>query len=523
MGTCSRNGNSLYKLVHTCLRKQEHQPLLVPSSFLWGYIFSSVIGGALADKYGGKTVMAWGVSLWSLFTLLTPWAAGHSATTLLVIRALFGLAAGVAFPSMNLILSRWSPIHERSRAVGVSMAGFQLGNVLGLCLTPVVIALIGVSGPFVLFSCLGLLWLSMWVFGVANDPQNSTSISKAELQLIQAGKSDSSVSSDKFPPVALLLSKRPSWAIIFANFTNNWGYLVLLSWMPIYFKTVLNVDLKQAAWFSAVPWGVMAVSSCVAGAASDYLIKAGYPLIVVRKIMQSIGFIGPGLSLLCLNYATTPALASVILTVALSLSSFTQAGYFLNIQDIAPQSAGLLHGISNAAGTLAAIISTIGAGYFVLWFGSFKAFLRLTAMIYFSASIVYNLFAVGDPVIARGRNCTKKELKKTDAHQKIGNIEQQKWERRIHSRNSLTVPKNTAQESSEKTITDIYQQLSEETCDIVEDATYKMPPLGMMMNLSTMIKWAQVKQEKQVVQKSPKTPIKSGQLSVCKHEKNTNP
>jgi len=102
------------------------------------------------------------------------------------------------------------------------MAGFQLGNVLGLCLTPVVIALIGVSGPFVLFSSLGLLWLSMWVYGVTNDPRNSTSISKVELQLIQAGKSDSSVSSGKFPPVGLLLSKRPSWAIIFANFTNNW-------------------------------------------------------------------------------------------------------------------------------------------------------------------------------------------------------------------------------------------------------------------------------------------------------------
>jgi len=49
---------------------------------------------------------------------------------------------------------------------------------------------------------------------------------------------------------------------------------------------VLNVDLKQAAWFSAVPWGVMAVSSCIAGAASDNLIKSGCPLIVVRKIMQ---------------------------------------------------------------------------------------------------------------------------------------------------------------------------------------------------------------------------------------------
>ena len=36
--------------------------------------------------------------------------------------------------------------------------------------------------------------------------------------------------------------------------------------------------------------------------------------------------------------------------------------------------------------------------------------------------------------------------------------------------------KNTAQESSEKTITDSHQQPSEETDDTVEDTTYKMPP-----------------------------------------------
>ncbi|KAJ8426429.1 hypothetical protein Cgig2_021036 [Carnegiea gigantea] len=38
--------------------------------------------------------------------------------------------------------------------------------------------------------------------------------------------------------------------------------------------------------------------------------------------------------------------------------------------------------------------------------------------------------------------------------------------------------KNTAQESSENTITDCQQQPSEETDDTVEDTTYKMPPLG---------------------------------------------
>lgn len=69
-------------------------------------MFSSIIGGALVDKYGGKKVIAWGAALWSLATLLTPWAANHSTTSLLAIRAFFGLAEGVALPAMNHLLSR---------------------------------------------------------------------------------------------------------------------------------------------------------------------------------------------------------------------------------------------------------------------------------------------------------------------------------------------------------------------------------------------------------------------------------
>ncbi|CAL5420215.1 unnamed protein product [Camellia sinensis] len=360
------------------------------SSFLWGYIFSSVVGGVLVDKYGGKRVIAWGVALWSVATLLTPWAANHSTTSLLAARAFFGLAEGVALPSMNTLLSRWFPSHERATAVGISMGGFHLGNVVGLVLTPMAMSSIGIAGPFILFSSFGFLWLTTWAYGVANDPRESQFISKSELRLIQSGKSDASIDKAKLPSLRLLLSKLPTWAIIFANVTNNWGYFILLSWMPVYFKTV--------TWFSAVPWGTMAVSGYVAGVASDFLIKKGYSITLVRKIMQSIGFMGPGVSLLLLNYAKTPVVASMFITAALSLSSFSQAGFLLNMQDIAPQSAGFLHGISNSVGTLAAIVSTIGTGYFVQWLGSFQAFLSLTAALYFVTTIFWNLYATGDQV-----------------------------------------------------------------------------------------------------------------------------
>ncbi|GFY93195.1 phosphate transporter 4;2 [Actinidia rufa] len=338
---------------------------IVQSSFLWGYIFSSIIGGALVDKYGGKRVIAWGVALWSLATLLTPWAANHSTTSLLAVRAFFGLAEGVAMPSMNTLLSRWFPNHERATAVGMSMAGFHLGNVVGLVLTPLAMSSTGIAGPFIFFASLGLLWLTTWAYGVTNDPQDCRFISESELRLIQAGKSNAPVNHSKLPSLRLLLSKLPTWAIILANITNNW---------------VFNVNLKQAAWFSAVPWGTMAISGYIAGAMSDFLIKAGYSVTSVRKIMQ------------------TPVVASIFITVALSLSSFSQAGFLLNMQDIAPQSAGFLHGISNSAGTFAAIVSTIGTGYFVQWLGSFQAFLTVTAGLYFVTTIFWNLYATGERV-----------------------------------------------------------------------------------------------------------------------------
>lgn len=102
------------------------------------------------------------------------------------------------------------------------MAGFHLGNVVGLLLTPIMLSTIGISGPFILFSSLGLLWLTTWASKVTNDPRDSPFVSKSELWLIQAGKSDSVAKKGRPPSLQHLLSKLPSWAVIIANVTNNW-------------------------------------------------------------------------------------------------------------------------------------------------------------------------------------------------------------------------------------------------------------------------------------------------------------
>ncbi|XP_028788000.1 probable anion transporter 4, chloroplastic isoform X2 [Neltuma alba] len=380
---------------------------IVQSAFLWGYLVSPIAGGVLVDNYGGKVVMAWGVALWSLATFLTPWAAETSLWALLAVRALLGIAEGVALPSMNNMVARWFPQTERSRAVGIAMAGFQFGSAIGLTLSPILMSKGGIFGPFVIFGLSGFLWVLVWLSATSSTPGRSPQISKYELEyILNKRKKAFDVDTIKpsgskvkvTPPFRRLLSKLPTWSLLVANGMHSWGFFVFLSWMPIYFNSVYRVDLRHAAWFSAVPWVLMAIMNYVAGLWSDMMIQSGISVTLTRNIMQSIGFVGPGLCLIGLVKAKIPSIASAWLTLAFGLKSFSHFGFLVNIQEIAPQYSGVIHGLALTAGTLAAIIGTVGTGFFVDLIGSFQGFLLLTSLLYFLSALFYILFSTGDRV-----------------------------------------------------------------------------------------------------------------------------
>jgi ACS family sodium-dependent inorganic phosphate cotransporter len=53
-----------------------------------------------------------------------------------------------------------------------------------------------------------------------------------------------------------------------------------------YGDQIFHVNLREAAWFSAIPWVMMAVLGYVAGVVSDRLIRNGTSITLTRKIMQ---------------------------------------------------------------------------------------------------------------------------------------------------------------------------------------------------------------------------------------------
>ena len=69
---------------------------LVLSAFFYGYTGSQIVGGWLANKYGGKYPFGFGILATSILTLLTPVAAAKSIYLLVAIRFLEGIV-GVTF------------------------------------------------------------------------------------------------------------------------------------------------------------------------------------------------------------------------------------------------------------------------------------------------------------------------------------------------------------------------------------------------------------------------------------------
>ncbi|GAX83160.1 hypothetical protein CEUSTIGMA_g10586.t1 [Chlamydomonas eustigma] len=371
---------------------------LVQSSFFWGYLLTQVAGGIWADMYGGKLVLGLGVVWWSLATALTPVAAQLGLPALLAVRMLMGIGEGVAMPAMNNMLSRWVPVKERSRSLALVYSGMFLGSILGLSLSPHMIMSLGWPSVFVSFGSLGIGWYFMWQSRAASSPSEDVDISQEERMYIMSSTPAPPVPGVKMViPWKNLLSRKEVWALIVSHFCHNWGTFILLTWMPTYYNQVLGLDLMHSGVLSVLPWVTMAISANVGGWIADTLVERGVSVTAVRKVMQSIGFLGPAFFLSQLSGVSTPTAAVLCMMGAQGLDAFSQSGLYSNHQDIAPRYSGVLLGMSNTAGVLAGVLGSLATGY-ILQHGTWSQVWEVAIALYLVGTVVWNLFSTGEKI-----------------------------------------------------------------------------------------------------------------------------
>ena len=163
----------------------ELQVGIILGSFYFGYMITMILGGYLADKYGGKKVLGYGLLIWSLLTIITPFFAYSGLWWLILIRVLMGLGEGITFPSWHSIYARWIPFNERTRAVAFTNSGIAAGTVFGYVVAAAIISNYSWEWVFYSFGVLGVFWYFFWSKSVTSYPEDNKNISHDELQIIK--------------------------------------------------------------------------------------------------------------------------------------------------------------------------------------------------------------------------------------------------------------------------------------------------------------------------------------------------
>lgn len=326
-------------------------------SFFYGYLVSQIPGGLLAEQFGGKWVLVGSLGLSTLATLLTPLAARIHVGFLIFVRVLCGIGSGTLYPAMHAMWGQWAPPLERSTLCGITYAGALMGNVIALPVAGLLCQYGFSDGWDSIFYVIGMsstVCIIIWSFVSSNTPDLHPKISNGEKNYIvktlqNEGASQTKTDLCKVPWKAFFTSG-PVWAIIFANFSTDWGLYTFLTNIPTFYKEVLFFDIQSNGFFSALPflglWAVMSFAPIVADKLQSTKILS---TLAARRIFNTIGLVGPAVLLIGLSFFNcTQTLAAVVLLVlAVSLSGFVFAGYLVNHMDIAPQFAGTLMGLAN--------------------------------------------------------------------------------------------------------------------------------------------------------------------------------
>lgn len=106
---------------------------LVLACFGATYALAQLVGGALADRFGGRRIALAGACISSVCTLSLAWCS-HPWTGL-VLQLGNGFGQGLGWPSLLKLLGSWFRRNERDRVLGWWSTSYILGGVLATSLT----------------------------------------------------------------------------------------------------------------------------------------------------------------------------------------------------------------------------------------------------------------------------------------------------------------------------------------------------------------------------------------------------
>jgi MFS family permease len=353
----------------------------VTGVFTISYAAFEIPSGALGDRIGPRAVLTRIVLWWSAFTSLTGTMTGF--IPLLVTRFCFGMGEAGAFPNASVAMARWFPLHERGRALGVTLMASQAGGAIAPLLVIPIQIHYGWRASFFVFGILGALWSLAWYRWFRDSPREKSGVSAAELEETR----DVVLGAHHTLPWEIAVRSGNLWSAMIVGACYVYTLYFFQSWFHTYLVKGRGFS-ENDLLLSSLPFAVGACANVAGGLVSHRAVR----ILGLRWGRRSLGILGLGIASLCaagVIFTQHWLLTLVLLSLTYGGLTFQQPIIFAVCMDIGGKYTGAIVGAFNTACQVASFVSTLAFGYLVEHYGSYNAPIVPMAALLFTGALLW--------------------------------------------------------------------------------------------------------------------------------------
>jgi len=337
----------------------------VYSAFFWTYVLFQPISGALADRFGPERVLASGLALWSVATVMTGLSSGLFG--LIAFRLVMGASESVFYPSGLSILATRVADRFRSRATGTMQFGSYVGPALGTFVGGLVMNRFGWRVMIMSLGVLSMLWLIPWlrIIGLKRAPPVTV---PGTTKLIRASYGQ-------------ILSQRALWAAMLGTFCGNYMFFLMFTWLPLYLVRQRGLSLRVSQEYATLFYVAEAISVLISGWLIDRWIVRGAS--ANRAYKSALGLSCAAVCLCLLACAQVGLAGLPMVLILMGLADGLAGPSNCSITQIMAGSVatGRWMGLQNAVGNVAGILAPIITGYIVAATGQYTLALVIASVV----------------------------------------------------------------------------------------------------------------------------------------------
>jgi MFS transporter, ACS family, solute carrier family 17 (sodium-dependent inorganic phosphate cotransporter), other len=125
---------------------------------------------------------------------------------------------------------------ERSQSLSITFAGSNIGVLVVIIFSGLIIHFINWEAVFFIFGGIGCIWYIFWLLIARKSPEYDRFISDEEKRFILTKlELEERERGTKPIPWKQIFLSLPVWAVVVAHFAQNWGAYTLLTQTPLFF------------------------------------------------------------------------------------------------------------------------------------------------------------------------------------------------------------------------------------------------------------------------------------------------